>query len=239
MFNLHDVLEGRSTWAAVRGDALDLLATLPPESVDTFLTDPPYGISLDLKTGQEKGRRVFKRVRNDGPLQARRLWEKAVPLCARAAKPDTAHLFFGTYKSPWMHEVLSACFTVKHCVVWIKPQWGLGWYMRPRWELAMLVHKGKPPKPWKADCDVWECSRDELTKHPCRKPVPLLRRALRTLLPAEHRQAAPAPLIVDPFAGVFSTGVAALEEGCRFVGFELDRRYVAVGDGRLKVAQTT
>lgn len=236
MFNLPALLAGDLPWLAVRRDALAVLAELPPASVDAFVTDPPYGIAINLRT-RERSRR--KRVLNDGRAEARRLWEAVVPLAARAARPDSAHVWFGTWKSPWMHEVLSAHFRVVHCAVWVKPQWGLGRYLRSRWELAMVVHKGRPPVPAKADCDVWEAARDGLTDHPCRKPVPMLRRAIRAVLPAERRVPARPPLVVDPFAGVFSTGVAAVEEGCRFLGCELDARYVRVGQQRLVEAAAT
>ncbi len=44
----------------------------------------------------------------------------------------------------------------------------------------------------------------------------------------------PEPLLVlDPFAGTGTTGLAAARLGCRFVGFEIDERYVAIARQRL------
>jgi site-specific DNA-methyltransferase (adenine-specific) len=232
MPDLLPLLSGAIPWQAVRGDALAVLSLLPPDSIDAFVSDPPYGIGMELGTAKRR-----TRIRGDGKAEARRLWERFVPLAARAARPDSAHWFFGTWKSPWMAEILAASFTLKGCAVWVKPQWGLGFYLRPRWELAYLAHKGRPPLPAKADCDVWEAARDNLTLHPCRKPVPLLRRAIRMALPVERRDPARPPLIVDPFAGVFSTGVAAVEEGCRFLGVELDARFCRTGEARLRAAR--
>jgi adenine-specific DNA-methyltransferase len=225
------LLSGESRWVAVRGDGVSMTECLPPASVDSFVSDPPYGINLELRHGRRR-----TRILGDGRVEARKLWERFIPLAARAAKPDSAHVFFGTWKSLWMAEVLARHFTIKHCAVWVKKQWGLGYYLRPRWEMAWLVHKGKPPIPAKADCDVWEHSRDSLTTHPCRKPVPLLRRAIAVALPIERRDPAAPPLVVDPFAGVFSTGVAAIEEGCRFLGSELDPKYHKMGLSRMSRA---
>ena len=54
--------------------------------------------------------------------------------------------------------------------------------------------------------------------HPQQKPVPLLRWLIRTYSNAED-------LVVDPYAGSGSTGVAALAERRRFVGFDTCPRF--------------
>jgi adenine-specific DNA-methyltransferase len=57
--------------------------------------------------------------------------------------------------------------------------------------------------------------------------VPLLRRAVRLV-------AGPGSIVCDPFAGIASTGLATLEENCRFIGGEIDSRHAAVGRKRLE-----
>ena len=232
MNHLNSLLDGSIPHLAVRGDALAVLSALPPAYVDSFVTDAPYGVGTKIGTT----RRNRTLIRGDGKAEARRLWARFVPLCERAAKPDTHHWFCGTWKSPWMAEILADHFDVVGAAVWVKTQWGLGWPLQRRWEMMYLVRKGRPKFPRKGDCDVWEHARDNVTDHPCRKPVPLLRRAIRTALPSEYRSPDHPPLVVDPFAGTFATGVAAVEEGCRFLGVELDRRYHAAGEGRLRAA---
>jgi site-specific DNA-methyltransferase (adenine-specific) len=222
MFRFGQFYRSRRQFSMERGDGLHLLAGLPDASIDTFVSDPPYGIELSLQwTGKKKA--II------GEAEARRLWRDFVPQAYRAAKPNTAHVFFGTWKSPWMHDVLAESFQVKGCVVWYKRQWGLGYYLRPRWELAFLCHKGKPPLPAKAEGDVWECARDGRLQHPCQKPVELLRRAVRLVLPGGA-----SGIVCDPFAGIASTGVAALLEGHRFIGREISARYARMGLARLE-----
>ena len=55
--------------------------------------------------------------------------------------------------------------------------------------------------------------------HPTVKSVALMRHLIRLV-------AAPGSLILDPFTGSGSTAVAALQEGCRFVGIEQDPQHV-------------
>ena len=60
--------------------------------------------------------------------------------------------------------------------------------------------------------------RHEDRRHPQQKPVELLRALVRTY-------SKPGELVVDPFAGSGSTGVAAIAEGRRFVGWDSDPRF--------------
>lgn len=44
-------------------------------------------------------------------------------------------------------------------------------------------------------------------------------------------------LVLDPFGGTFSTGVACFREGRRFVGVESDPEYFATGKARVEAAR--
>ncbi len=73
------------------------------------------------------------------------------------------------------------------------------------------------------------CSGKERVKHPrhpTQKPLSVLRR----LVDLASR---PGDVVLDPFMGVGSTGVAALELRRRFVGVELDPEYFRAAETRL------
>ena len=55
-------------------------------------------------------------------------------------------------------------------------------------------------------------------KHPAQKPISILKKMIKI---ASNRD----DIIFDPFMGVGSTGVAALELNRRFIGVELDKNY--------------
>ena len=67
-------------------------------------------------------------------------------------------------------------------------------------------------------------------KHPTQKPVALLERII--LASTE-----PKALILDPFMGSGTTGVAALKHGRRFVGIELESTYLRLAETRLAEAR--
>lgn len=79
--------------------------------------------------------------------------------------------------------------------------------------------------------DVWEIpnvksNHIEKTIHPCQFPVGLIERLILSL-------SNEGSLIFDPFAGVASSGVAALANGRHFWGCEIMPEYIEVGKDRL------
>jgi len=66
-------------------------------------------------------------------------------------------------------------------------------------------------------------------RHPTQKPLALLRRVVEA-------SSEPDALVLDPFCGSGTTGVAALELGRRFVGLDLDTNYLDLTQRRLEDA---
>lgn len=66
--------------------------------------------------------------------------------------------------------------------------------------------------------------------HPTVKPVDLMRYLCRLVTP-------PRGVVLDPFAGSGSTGVAAIAEGFRFVGVELSPEYFEIATARIRDAE--
>lgn len=63
--------------------------------------------------------------------------------------------------------------------------------------------------------------------HPTVKPVALMRYLVRLVTP-------PGGLILDPFMGSGTTGVAAIREGFRFIGIDREADYVEIADARIR-----
>ena len=82
--------------------------------------------------------------------------------------------------------------------------------------------------------DVYEqwCLRHNKTvntgnNHPTVKPVELMKYLIRLVTPKGGR-------VLDPFNGSGSTGCAAVELGCEYVGIELDPAYVEIAKKRIE-----
>lgn len=80
--------------------------------------------------------------------------------------------------------------------------------------------------------DVWEipnvnANHPEKTEHPCQFPVSLVERLVKSLSPYGSA-------VLDPFAGSGSSGIAAIKNGRRFIGAELDPAFCKIAENRYK-----
>ncbi|MCU1281176.1 MAG: Modification methylase, partial [bacterium] len=87
-------------------------------------------------------------------------------------------------------------------------------------ELANVVRSRKPCKAERT------LSGSVENNHPTVKPLALMRWLVRLVTPRGG-------VVLDPFAGSGTTGVAALEEGCRAILVEREGAYVAIANARL------
>ncbi len=102
-----------------------------------------------------------------------------------------------------------------------------GKQMRDLWEIAERPEPGGQQVVWTLPTPG---PREKVHgRHPTQKPLGLLARVLAA-------SAAPGDLVLDPFAGSSTTGVAALAAGCRYLGMERDPEYLKLGARRLGAA---
>jgi site-specific DNA-methyltransferase (adenine-specific) len=220
-----------------QGDAYALLRTVPTESIDAVITDPPYssgGIALSARQAdpshkyQEFGtKKTYPPMLGDGKDQrAFTAWATVwLAECWRAAKPGAPLLLFTDWRQlPAMTDALQgAGWFWLGIVPWVKrssrPQIGK---FRQQCEYVLFGSRGRFV-PAVRDClpGVYDCPViPQEKRHIAGKPVSLLR-SLMAITPREC-------LILDPFTGSGSTAVAALETGRRFVGMELSPEYAAI-----------
>lgn len=63
--------------------------------------------------------------------------------------------------------------------------------------------------------------------HPTVKPIRLMRYLIRLVAP-------PGSIVCDPFLGSGTTGIAAIQEGCKFIGMEVSPNYFRIARARMK-----
>jgi site-specific DNA-methyltransferase (adenine-specific) len=235
-------LEASMNYEIRQGDALELLRGLDPGSVDAVITDPPYcagAISESQRAvadGQGRRSENLKRFGwfvgdNMGTAGLTALLRAVAFEATRAVKPTGSMLIFCDWRmlTTLAPAIESAGVRYQGLVVWDKGSMGLGLGFRNQHELIMHFTFGAPEYHDAGTSNVLRVGRIHASdrEHQTEKPPGLLDRLVRVVAPIGG-------LVVDPFCGSGSTGVAALRLGRRFIG--CDRALEHVETARRRIA---
>ncbi len=215
-----------------------LLKSLPSKSTDLILTDPPYAISK--KTGfQSIGKKSVKRfaVSMDfGEWDQTEINLNEFANLSYLALRDggTIICFYDLWKITKLEEAFKkAGFKMLRLIIWEKtnpvPLNSKRSYLTNSREVAVMgVKGGKPTFNSEYDNGVYSMPiHREKRLHPTQKPLKLMEEIIK-----KHSQ--PNDLVVDPFLGSGTTGVASLKLKRRFIGGDKDNRYVIKARRRIE-----
>jgi site-specific DNA-methyltransferase (adenine-specific) len=208
------------------GDCLELMKDIPDGSVDLVLTDPPYGINLTPQ--RQNGKFKDTKVLNDETLDWLPCWCKEIE---RVSKNIVA-VFCGWQQVDKIKIELEKHFIIKNILVWDKDWFGMGNNYRPNYEMIILACKKNFTIPSKNKSNILKYRRIAPTKlnHSCEKPIPLLVDLIEELSVEND-------IVLDPFMGSGTTGVACVNTGRNFIGIELDEGYFDIAQERIEAAQ--
>ena len=222
------------------GDCLNRMKEIPDGSVDLVITDPPY--LMNHTTGGTKS--IGMSDRWMGNIKAGNSvmgFEKTIrfadwlPETYRILK-DSGHCYiFCNDKNvkELLDESSNARFRLSNILVWLKNNATPNRYYMKNCEFILFLYKGRA-KPIRnmGTKAVIECQniRGKDKRHPTEKPTALL----STLI---ENSSEPGELVVDPFMGSGSTGVAAVNTERNFIGVEISADYYAVAAGRITQAE--
>jgi DNA modification methylase len=198
--------------------SVDAVETLVAnEKIDVLFTDPPYGINFKPQRGTHGT--ILNDNLNDKEFDD--FLDSVFGAALTVMKPDTyAFVWTGWSKIGAFERSLQKFFKIQAMHVWVKNNFGIGYYSRPKHEPFYLCLKGKPIYPNTAPADVWEYARVNKTIHSCEKPVGLI----QNIIDSYHKNS----LVLDLFGGSGSTLIACEKTGrsCRMM--ELDPKYCDV-----------
>ncbi len=230
------------------GDCLRFMADMPEASVDAVITDPPYSSGGMFRGDRSKTSTADKYTVDSGQAAKpdfhgdTRDQRGFAFWCAlwfseayRVAREGAVLAVFTDWRQlPTITDVIQAggwCY--RGIVPWNKTEATRpmkGWF-RSQCEYVVVAAKGKPARldqtgTGDAPClpGFLVCPVDRDNEHQTQKPVDLMRWICRAVRPAG--------VVLDPFAGSGSTGVAALLEGLEFIGCEMSEEYVAIARRR-------
>lgn len=206
------------------GDCLEILPTLG--RVDAIIADPPYNFS----TSSSGNKFDFF-----GDAINAAYWFAAVLRAEKSLFDPRGGIIwqFLNWKTivTIQKAVSDAGLKIDSLLVWDKCWIGPGGNvgLRPSYEMVALMATGEARLPNRGLPDIWRhpVSSVKPTGHPAEKPLSLLRDLVKET---------PGEIILDPFLGSGTAGVAAVEYGRRFIGIELDERWFDISCRRIEDA---
>lgn len=211
------VIEGRSPWTVITADCLTVLPTLPAGCVDATATDPPFGI------GWTRGAWV------DDPSAYPEMMRTLVAEFNRVSR-SWCFVFQAMPNAPRFHEwfgvdwrIFAACKNFAQ----IRPT-GV-WHS---WDPVVFWNSGPNSGPNSGhvnrDYHVGNVAGElgNPVGHPCPRPLDTMVHIVQIAAPRGG-------IILDPFTGSGTTGVACVQTGRRFIGIEIDEKYAAIARRRI------
>ncbi len=205
------------------------------ESVDLIVTDPPYNLAFGGTTQTKTKKPRFNIIANDqlSHRDYQRFTFQWLYQAYRILKPRR-HIYvcidwrMYPFMVLWMRRV---GFIVKNCIVWDKVNMGLGWQYRFQHEFIIFAVKGKEKVrriSTRSSSDVWRLPRisGNKTIHPTEKPADLMHKIVLN-------SSEPGELVADFFLGVGPVAEAAIANGRRLIGFEIDPNYFNLTQQRI------
>jgi site-specific DNA-methyltransferase (adenine-specific) len=217
------------TFRLTQLDAVEWLRTLDGESVDLVITDPPYeslekhravGTTTRLKHSKASSNdwfRIFPNARFEELF--RELW--------RVLRRDTHFYLFCDPETAFVAKPIAERVGFKFWkpLVWDKATIGMGYHYRSRYEFVLFFEKGKRKLADLGIADVITCKRI-IGGYPAEKPVPVSEVLVK-------QSTEPGMLVVDPFTGSGSVGVASVRQARHFAGNDVCDEALTIARARL------
>jgi len=191
------------------GDCLEILPTLEAGSVDAVVTDPPYNVGVNYGSSDDSK-----------PDYAE--WTEKWFLLCQSLSPRCIGVSCGMSNLPmWLSRE--------------QPHWIICWHKPAAMGRCSIGFNNWEPvlcfgRPRKAICDVFSAPiipDDSLAGHPCPKPLHWGDWLVSNL-------SVRMGLVLDPFMGSGTTGVACVRMGRRFIGIEIEPRYFDIACKRIE-----
>lgn len=209
----------------IQGDCLIEMQKIPDNSVDLIITDPPYGINLS-KGYKKDGDRIL----GDDGFSVMFFLDDILKEYKRILKPDSAVYIFTRFDVfPYWWLKCKNYFYTKNCITWAKGggfTGDLNGNYGNNSEMIIYLTNGKHKLREKREGNVWFIPKVKLEYHETQKPVSLLEKII--LHSSDEGQ-----VVLDPFAGSGTTGVAARNLKRNFILIEKEPEYVDIINKRL------
>lgn len=234
------------------GNCLDILKQIPDNSIDMIFADPPYMLSnggFSIQSGKRVCVNKGGWDKSNGFSADFKFQNEWIESCKRVLKPSGTIWISGTY-----HSIYQCGFALQlngyhilNDIAWFKPNAApnlscrfftashetLIWARKDTKAKHTFNYASMKNGQWSEDFlkkpnlqmrSVWAINTPKATektfgKHPTQKPFDLLR---RIVLASTN----PGDIILDPFTGSSTTGLAAFFYERKFIGIDIEEKYL-------------
>lgn len=222
-------------------DCLEILKNIPNESIDLIVTDSPYPTTSRGSAGNSGGMlqkdinkkgQVFQFNNIDCSLYA--------PEFFRILK-DGTHCYTMTNHINLIHMLntfIRCGFHFTKSLIWDKGNKIMGQYYMSQYEYILFFRKGKAKRI--NNCGTSDIlsipnkklkGEDGKNLHDTEKPVELMEILI-------NNSSQENDIVLDPFMGIGSTGIASVKNNRNFIGCEIDENYFTIAQDRINNANT-
>ena len=216
-----------------QSDAVEWLRTLPDSCADLVITDPAYeslekhrarGTTTRLKRSKASSNDWFQIFPN-------RRFPELFAEIYRVMKRNTHFYLFCDAETMFIAKPIAeeAGFKFWKPIVWDKVAIGMGYHYRARYEFVLFFEKGKRRLNSLSISDIIREPRIH-RGYPAEKPA-----NVSEILVQQSTE--PNEIVMDPFMGSGSVGVASVRNARQFWGNDICREAVDVSQGRLEAIQ--
>lgn len=218
------------------GDCLEIMQSISDESVDLVVTDPPYKITSRGNSGTMGGYWKTDIAKKGDIFKHNNIsCKEYLPELYRIMKDKSIlYLMCNNTNLQEMLNIGTACgFKFVKSLIWEKGNKICGRYYMGCYEYILLFRKG-------GDKPINNCGTPDILKvpikklksadgknlHDTEKPVELMRILV-------ENSSCEGDVVLDPFMGIGSTGLACVNTNRSFIGIELDENYFTIAKERI------
>ena len=234
---MHLERESNASYHIYNKDCLDVLKNIPDNSIDLIVTDPPYPTTSRGSAGNSGGM-LQKDINKKGKVFTYNNinCKEYAPEFYRVLK-DGSHCYVMTNHInliDMLNTFTNVGFHFIKSLIWDKGNKIMGQYYMSQFEYILFFRKGRGKRI--NNCGTSDIlsvpnkkTKDENGKniHDTEKPIGLMEILINNSSQENE-------LVLDPFMGVGSTGLACIKNNRNFIGIEIDENYFNIAKSRLE-----
>lgn len=185
------------------------------KSIDLVVTDPPYGMNYQ----SNRRKTLHKSIQNDNNLDWIDFWLTELK---RVTKQE-AHLyiFCSWHNVDVFKQKIQQQFNVKNILIWEKNNHGSGDLLgdyAPKYEMIIFCSNGTKKLNGGRQSNIFKSAKTQNDNHPTEKPVNIISYFI-------EKSSQKGDIVLDTFAGSFSTAQACIKTQRNYICFEIEEEY--------------